>query len=90
MGARHPLEPLDADEIRAASAILRAAGHRGDRVRTIGLSLHRVDPRRPAPARRRPAVSLAFMLKPDGFFDRSPALDVPPSPHTGGGHTPCH
>ena len=26
-----------------------------------------------------PAVSLGFMLKPDGFFDRSPALDVPPS-----------
>ena len=28
-----------------------------------------------------PAVALGFMLKPDGFFDRSPALDVPPSPH---------
>jgi Cu2+-containing amine oxidase len=25
------------------------------------------------------------MLKPDGFFDRSPALDVPPSPHAKGG-----
>jgi primary-amine oxidase len=34
-----------------------------------------------------PAVSLGFMLKPDGFFDRSPALDVPPSPGTG---SHCH
>jgi len=30
-----------------------------------------------------PAVSLGFMLRPDGFFDRSPALDVPPAPHAG-------
>jgi len=29
------------------------------------------------------------MLKPDGFFDRSPALDVPPSPHGEGGPH-CH
>jgi primary-amine oxidase len=27
-----------------------------------------------------PATCLGFMLKPDGFFDRNPALDVPPSP----------
>lgn len=40
MLVRHPLEPLDADEIRAASAILRAAGHLRDRVRVIGLTLH--------------------------------------------------
>ena len=40
MLARHPLEPLDADEIRAASAILREAGHLRDRVRVIGLTLH--------------------------------------------------
>ena len=39
MLASHPLEPLDADEIRAASAILRAAGHLRDRVRVIGLTL---------------------------------------------------
>ena len=39
MLARQPLEPLDADEIRAASAILRAAGHLRDRVRVIGLTL---------------------------------------------------
>ena len=36
-----------------------------------------------------PAVPLGFMLKPDGFFDRSPALDVPPSPHAGDGPH-CH
>jgi primary-amine oxidase len=38
-----------------------------------------------------PAVSLGFMLKPDGFFDRSPALDVPPSsPHHSSGASHCH
>ena len=39
-----------------------------------------------------PAVSLGFMLKPDGFFDRSPALDVPPSStqHVTGGSPHCH
>jgi primary-amine oxidase len=31
-----------------------------------------------------PVERTGFMLKPDGFFDRSPALDVPPSP--GHGH----
>ena len=36
-----------------------------------------------------PTVSLGFMLKPDGFFDRSPALDVPPSPHAEDGPH-CH
>jgi Cu2+-containing amine oxidase len=40
MLARHPLEPLDADEIRAASAILRVAGHLREGVRVIGLTLH--------------------------------------------------
>jgi primary-amine oxidase len=39
-----------------------------------------------------PAVSLGFMLKPDGFFDRSPALDVPPSPphHVHSDPPRCH
>jgi primary-amine oxidase len=39
-----------------------------------------------------PAVALGFMLKPDGFFDRSPALDVPPSPahHSTDGAPHCH
>ena len=37
-----------------------------------------------------PAVSLGFTLKPDGFFDRSPALDVPPSPGHAGGTPHCH
>jgi primary-amine oxidase len=39
-----------------------------------------------------PVVSLGFMLKPDGFFDRSPALDVPPSPahHAPGDPPHCH
>src|SRR5262245_59594031 len=40
MPARHPLEPLDADEIRTASAILRAAGHLHEGVRVIALTLH--------------------------------------------------
>jgi primary-amine oxidase len=39
-----------------------------------------------------PVVSLGFMLKPDGFFDRSPALDVPPprSHHAGSDAPHCH
>ena len=28
-----------------------------------------------------PVVRLGFSLVPDGFFDRNPALDVPPPPH---------
>jgi len=36
-----------------------------------------------------PAVSLGFMLKPDGFFDRSPALDVPPPDHAPGDARHC-
>jgi primary-amine oxidase len=27
-----------------------------------------------------PASSLGFLLKPDGFFERNPALDLPPPP----------
>jgi primary-amine oxidase len=31
-----------------------------------------------------PVVTIGFMLKPAGFFDRNPGLDVPPpSPHGG-------
>ena len=26
-----------------------------------------------------PVSSVGFMLRPDGFFDRNPALDLPPS-----------
>jgi primary-amine oxidase len=33
-----------------------------------------------------PVVHISFILKPDGFFERNPALDVPPSP--AGKH--CH
>lgn len=32
---------------------------------------------------------VSFWLKPAGFFDRNPALDVPPAPATGGG-SHCH
>jgi primary-amine oxidase len=28
-----------------------------------------------------PTEYTGFLLVPDGFFDRNPALDVPPSPH---------
>ncbi len=31
-----------------------------------------------------PADTVSFWLKPAGFFDRNPALDVPPDP----GHAP--
>lgn len=35
-----------------------------------------------------PADTVAFWLKPVGFFDRNPALDVAPTPGHGGAH--CH
>jgi primary-amine oxidase len=35
-----------------------------------------------------PVSTIGFTLKPDGFFDRNPALDVPPPHHHGQDH--CH
>ena len=34
-----------------------------------------------------PVVTIGFMLKPAGFFDRNPGLDVPPSSPDG---SCCH
>lgn len=34
-----------------------------------------------------PVTSISFMLKPDGFFERNPALDVPPPHPYGHGHS---
>jgi primary-amine oxidase len=34
-----------------------------------------------------PVAKLGFSLKPVGFFDRNPGLDVPPTPTHG---TVCH
>ena len=36
----HPLEPLTAEEISAASAILRAGGHIGERAHFAAVTLH--------------------------------------------------
>lgn len=35
-----------------------------------------------------PVDTVGFKLRPEGFFDRSPVLDVPPSSQVSGGH--CH
>ena len=35
-----------------------------------------------------PVDTAGFRLRPDGFFDRSPVLDVPASKPAAGGH--CH
>jgi primary-amine oxidase len=35
-----------------------------------------------------PVDTVGFKLRPEGFFDRSPVLDVPPSKPAEGGH--CH
>jgi primary-amine oxidase len=37
-----------------------------------------------------PVMSIGFMLRPDGFFDRSPALDVAPPSHANGHGAHCH
>src|SRR5215468_6392224 len=39
-GARHPLEPLDAAEIRETAAVLRAGQRLGPGVKVIGVTLH--------------------------------------------------
>src|SRR5262249_51430445 len=39
-GARHPLEPLDAAEIRETAAVLRAGRRLGRGVKVIGVTLH--------------------------------------------------
>ncbi len=36
-----------------------------------------------------PVDTAGFKLKPDGFFDRSPVLDVPPSTPVEEGHCHC-
>ena len=36
-----------------------------------------------------PVSRIGFMLKPNGFFARNPALDVPPPPGHGEGHSHC-
>ena len=37
-----------------------------------------------------PVARCGFTLKPTGFFDRNPALGVPPPPgHHGDGHRPA-
>ena len=35
-----------------------------------------------------PVDTVGFKLRPEGFFDRSPVLDVPASAQPAGGH--CH
>ena len=37
-----------------------------------------------------PVAYCGFMLKPVGFFDTNPVLDVPPSPHHNGHNGACH
>ncbi len=34
--------------------------------------------------------TVSFWLKPSGFFDQNPAIDVAPSPHDGGAHDHPH
>jgi Cu2+-containing amine oxidase len=115
----HPLEPLTADEVTAAVAILRRERRLGERVRFMSVTL-REPPKqavlafRPGDALERaafavlldnadgrtyeapedwpvmPVSTVGFSLKPVGFFDRNPALDVPrPSGHGADGPS-CH
>jgi hypothetical protein len=75
----HPLE-LSADEFRHVRAAARARGapHAAyDGFVPRDRRQLRVSTR---PWTIMPADAVSFWLKPFGFFDRNPALDVPPSP----------
>jgi Cu2+-containing amine oxidase len=88
----HPLEPLSADEVLEAVALLKAADKITPTTRLVSISLHE-PPKKWVQERRlrhelllrghalpiRGGVS-GFLLKPPGFFDLNPANDVPPSP----------
>jgi primary-amine oxidase len=37
-----------------------------------------------------PVSTIGFMLRPTGFFDGNPALDLPPSEAHGGSGEACH
>jgi len=109
----HPLDPLSADEIRQAAAIVRRDRGVGDGWRFASIELKEPAKGDLPPLRLRdvaplhisqpdgagftldgihhitrpedwpvmPADIVSFWLKPFGFFDRNPALDVPPSAH---------
>jgi primary-amine oxidase len=99
VSARRPLDPLSADEVRQAVAILRRdrgefpvqseedsglpawiAANRSientDVVLWYVFGIHHVT--RPEEWPVMPVDTVSFWLKPVGFFDRNPALDVPP------------
>ena len=46
--------------------------------------------RSPHPARPKVAYGVSFWLKPAGFFDRNPALDVAPTPEACDHHHSHH
>ena len=89
------LDPLTADEIRAAAAVLRRDRGVTDRWRsaTIALNEPPKDALRGAAASAgegedgpvMPVDMVSFRLRPHGFFHRSPALDAAPS-HGDGDH----
>jgi Cu2+-containing amine oxidase len=82
----HPLDPLTGDEFTAVASVLQREHGVGDgwRFASVELAepgkseLHACDEGGPPPPRRAELVS--FWLKPFGFFDRNPALDVVATP----------
>lgn len=72
----HPLDPLSEEEIREVAAILlRDRGVEPPRWRFGVIELR--EPAKPWPVM--PVDTVSFWLKPVGFFDRNPSLDVPPT-----------
>jgi hypothetical protein len=70
----HLLDPLTAEELAQAVKILRADKQLGENYRFVSVRL--AEP-------PKPVSSIGFLLRPDGFFARDPALDLPPPELTG-------
>ena len=79
---RHLLDPLTAEEIEAATKILKEDRGLAASARFVYVTLR--EPAKDDVLRHwpvMPVTRVGFQLRADGFFDGNPALDVPPAEH---------